>query len=107
MDIMRCVSCDGYGWLDDEELGEVDCDWCAGVGYVYRDAQSVDHRIPASDYADLTGTLEALETQRLREMGYTGSAKKPWQQEIRKERGDSLTQLPEAHSDDTNANPSE
>ena len=104
MEIVRCVSCDGYGWLDDEELGEVDCDWCAGVGYVYRDAQGVDHRIPTSDYAALIETLEAMETQRLREMGYTGSAKKPWQQAIRTERGDSLTHLPEVHGKDNNAN---
>jgi hypothetical protein len=31
-------------------------------------------------------------------MGYTGNAKKPWQQAIRKERGDSLTHL--EHSDE-------
>lgn len=95
LDVVRCASCDGYGWLDDEESGVVDCDWCAGVGYVYRDEQGIDRRIPASDYEALAETLEALETERLRELGYTGSAKKPWQQAIRKERGDKLTHLPE------------
>lgn len=100
MEIMRCVSCDGYGWLDDEEKGEVDCDWCAGVGYVYRDEQGVDHRIPVTDYVAIAETLEAMETQRLREMGYTGSAKKPWQQAIRQERGDSLTRLSDVSPED-------
>jgi hypothetical protein len=91
MEVVRCVSCDGYGWLDDE-AGESDCDWCAGVGYVYRDETGVDRRIPSSDFAAVAHTLEALETQRLREMGYTGGAKKPWEQSIRKERGDNLSQ---------------
>jgi hypothetical protein len=90
MQIVRCVSCDGYGWLDDEEQGEIDCDWCGGVGYVYRDERGADHHIPAADYEALAETLEQLETERLREMGYSGSAKKPWQQAIRRERGDGL-----------------
>ncbi len=90
MQIVRCVSCDGYGWLDDEEAGASDCDWCGGVGYVYRDGRGADQRIPASDFEALAETLEQLEIDRLREMGYSGSAKKPWQQAIRQERGDGL-----------------
>lgn len=100
MEIVRCVSCDGYGWLEDDENEVVDCDWCGGVGYVYRDARSVDHRIPPTDYAAVAETLEALETQRLREMGYTGNAKKPWQQAIRQERGDSIAHPPEQPNED-------
>jgi hypothetical protein len=99
MQIVRCVSCDGYGWLDDDE-GEVDCDWCGGVGYIYRDNQGIDRHIPASDYAAVAETLEAMETQRLREMGYSGSAKKPWQQAIRKERGDHLSRLSDERGED-------
>jgi hypothetical protein len=84
--IVRCVSCDGFGWLEDEETGQVtDCEWCAGVGYVYRDEQGVDYRIPEGDYTAVAGTLEALEAERLREMGYTGGAKRPWEQAIRGE----------------------
>jgi hypothetical protein len=84
--IVRCVSCDGFGWMDNEETGQAaDCDWCGGVGYVYRDAQGVDRRIPEADYAAVAGTLEALEAERLREMGYTGSARRPWEQAIRGE----------------------
>jgi hypothetical protein len=93
VEIVRCVSCDGYGWQDDEEDGETDCAWCGGVGYVYRDEVGVDRRIPASDFATVADTLEALETQRLREMGYSGGAKKPWEQAVRKQRGDHLTRL--------------
>jgi hypothetical protein len=82
--IVRCASCDGFGWLEDE--GQVtDCDWCAGVGYVYRDEQGVDYPIPEADYGAVAETLEALEAERLREMGYTGEAKRPWEQEIRGE----------------------
>lgn len=85
MDIVRCVSCDGYGWFEDDfGASTVDCDWCDGVGYVYRDAQGVDHKIPPSDYGRVSARLEALEEQRLRELGYSGQAKKPWEQEIRK-----------------------
>lgn len=90
MQVVRCVSCDGYGWLEDEEAAEIDCDWCGGVGYVYRDERGTDRRIPAADYEALSETLEQLETERLREMGYSGSAKKPWQQAIRQQRGDGL-----------------
>lgn len=85
MQIVRCISCDGYGWLEDEEtLETLDCDWCGGVGYVYRLPNGVDKRIPRQDLLTLTEQLEALETERLREMGYQGSAKRPWEQDIRK-----------------------
>jgi len=86
-DIVRCLSCDGFGWIEDDFSGEVaDCDWCAGVGYVYRDAQGIDQRIPTDDLQkpDVSEKLEALETGRMREIGFSGEAKKPWQQEIRK-----------------------
>jgi hypothetical protein len=102
MQIVRCVSCDGYGWLDDED-GEVDCSWCGGVGYVYRDEQGVDHPIPAEDFEEVTATLEALETERLRELGYSGSAKKPWQQAIRRERGDGLLKYANGSREDAAA----
>ena len=81
---MRCASCDGFGWFEDGGGGE-DCDWCRGVGYVYRDGQGRDRPIPQGDFAALATDLEALELQRLRELGYQGSAKKPWQQAIRKD----------------------
>ncbi|MGJ3237176.1 MAG: hypothetical protein ACFE0Q_00575 [Anaerolineae bacterium] len=87
MQIVRCPSCEGYGWHEDDFTGEVDdCQWCAGVGYVYRDANAIDHKIPADDLTreDISAQLEALETERLREMGYQGEAKKPWQQDVRK-----------------------
>jgi DnaJ-class molecular chaperone len=88
-EIVRCPSCDGYGWLDDE--GETrECAWCAGVGYVYRDARGVDAVIPPADYAAQAEALERLEHERLREMGYSGSARKPWEQEIRGENKDRL-----------------
>ncbi len=84
MQIVRCISCDGFGWLDDDETERaIDCDWCAGVGYVYRDETGLDHKVPPADYARVADTLEQLEYTRLREMGYQGSAKKPWEQPIR------------------------
>ena len=86
-DIVRCMSCDGFGWLEDDFSGEaLDCDWCGGVGYVYRDNAGVDAPIPKDDLhkAEVSQHLEALETERMREMGYSGAAKKPWQQDIRK-----------------------
>lgn len=84
MDIVRCISCEGYGWFEDDFTGEAaDCDWCAGIGYVYRDADNVDHRIPQADYGRVSDQLEKLEAQRLREMGYEGEPKKPWKQAIR------------------------
>ena len=80
--IIRCPSCDGYGWMDDD--GEVrDCDWCGGVGYVYHE-DGADRPIPATDFAAVGARLEQLEVERLREMGYSGEAKKPWEQAIRK-----------------------
>lgn len=86
MQIVRCISCDGYGWVEDEFTGETeDCAWCQGIGYVYRDAAGVDQPIPREDLqtARVSEQLEQLETTRLREIGYSGEAKKPWQQEIR------------------------
>ncbi len=89
MDIVRCVSCDGYGWLTDEFSGETeDCDWCGGTGYVYRDAAGVDHRIPPADYGRVAAALESLETERLRELGYSGEAKHPREQAIRQQPDD-------------------
>ncbi len=87
MKIIRCLSCDGFGWSEDDFSGEVeDCAWCAGIGYVYRDDSGVDHKIPLDDLKQeaVSAELEALETERMREIGYTGEAKKPWQQDIRK-----------------------
>ena len=84
--IVRCASCDGFGWNEDEFRGEAeDCDWCAGVGYVYRDAAGRDGPIPKADFNAVADELESLELARLREMGYQGRAKKPWQQAIRKD----------------------
>lgn len=86
-DIVRCTSCEGFGWFEDDFSGEVaDCDWCDGVGYVYRDSDGIDHRIPKNDLKkpEISDKLEALETARMHEMGYSGAAKKPWQQDIRK-----------------------
>ncbi|MFQ3567763.1 MAG: hypothetical protein SNJ59_12275 [Aggregatilineales bacterium] len=84
--IVRCPSCDGYGWVEDEKTGATDCDWCVGIGYIYRDQHGVDRPIPASDFATIAEELERLEAQRLRELGYTGQAKKPWEQSIRRSR---------------------
>jgi hypothetical protein len=86
MEIVRCVSCEGYGWFEEDGQAE-DCDWCGGIGYVYRDAAGIDQRIPRGDYAAVSERLEALETERLREMGYQGEARKPWEQDVRKARG--------------------
>lgn len=85
MDVVRCASCDGYGWTEDEFTGEIaDCDWCGGTGYVYRDSSGLDHKIPEHDYGRVADTLEQLEAQRLREMGYTGSARHPADQPVRR-----------------------
>jgi hypothetical protein len=83
-EIVRCASCDGYGWFEEDGI-TADCDWCGGIGYMYRDAESVDHRIPASDYAKVADTLERLEAERMREMGYSGTAKHPNEQDIRRQ----------------------
>jgi hypothetical protein len=86
MDIVRCTSCDGYGWVTDEFTGEnEDCDWCGGTGYVYRDSAGIDHPIPEADFGTVSAVLEKLETQRMREIGYTGQARHPDEQPIRKE----------------------
>ncbi len=86
MDIVQCVSCDGYGWVTDEFTGKnEDCDWCTGNGYVYRDANGVDHKIPEADYGQVADQLESLEQRRMRDMGYTGSAVHPSDQAVRKQ----------------------
>jgi len=85
MEIVQCVSCEGLGWFEDEDGQTQDCDWCGGIGYTYRDANGVDRRIPKEDYEAVSERLEALETERLRRMGYTGVAKKPWEQKIRQQ----------------------
>jgi hypothetical protein len=85
MQIVRCVSCDGYGWVEDDDGQGVDCDWCAGVGYVYRDDNGIDHPIPESDYPTVAEILERLEQERMRDLGYAGSSKHPREQEIRRE----------------------
>jgi hypothetical protein len=100
MEIARCPSCEGYGWVSDFEEGDQDCAWCAGIGYVYRDERGTDRPIPVSDLPGLVEQLEALELARLREIGYTGAAKKPWEQAIRQERGILL------NGDDTHSDPS-
>ena len=83
--IIRCASCDGFGWYEDDFSGEAeDCDWCAGAGYVYHHAGR-DSPIPQADYAAVAEELEQLELERLRELGYQGAARKPWQQQIRKD----------------------
>ncbi len=85
MDIVQCVSCEGFGWFMDDLTDEsTECDWCGGVGYTYR-VDGVDRAIPPADYGKIADRLEQLETQRLREMGYQGQAKRPWEQEIRKD----------------------
>jgi hypothetical protein len=85
-EIIRCVSCDGYGWFEEVDGRVYDCDWCGGVGYVYRDADGTDRKIPETDYAAVAERLEQLEAARMREMGYSGTAKKPWEQAIRQDR---------------------
>lgn len=89
MQIARCPSCEGYGWHEDDFSGEVeDCDWCGGIGYVYRDENNVDRRIPESDYGKVADQIETLDQKRLRELGYTGQAKHPDEQEIRQRKDD-------------------
>ncbi len=99
MKIVRCESCGGFGWFEDEFSGQSeDCDWCGGVGYVYRDDQERDSPIPKGDYEAVAAELERLEVERLRGMGYRGVARKPWQQDIR--RGSKLGQNPYAADDE-------
>ena len=87
---VRCPSCDGYGWISDVFGDEGECDWCQGIGYVCRDEKGVDHPIPLDHLDSMLEALESLETERLRELGYTGQAKKPWDQAIRQARGNLL-----------------
>lgn len=102
--IVRCISCDGFGWFEDDFTGEVeDCNWCKGVGYVYRDDDNKDTPIPKADFAQVANELERLEAERMHEMGYQGQAKKPWQQDIRKDT--KLGQNPYRDRDDSNDNP--
>jgi hypothetical protein len=82
LDVVRCISCDGFGWAEDNDGQAEDCDWCGGIGYVYRDGGR-DRQIPQADLPGLSERLEQLETERMREIGYTGEAKKPWEQAIR------------------------
>lgn len=85
MQIVRCVSCDGYGWEIDDFSGDaVDCNWCGGTGYLYRDAQGIDRRIPEADYGRVQEQLEKLEQARMQEMGYSGTAKHPDEQPVRR-----------------------
>lgn len=96
--IVRCISCDGYGWTADDFTGEAeDCAWCGRTGYVYADADGTQRRIPDADYPGVAAQLEALERDRLRELGYTGEAKRPWEQHIR--RGTRGGQHPNARED--------
>lgn len=88
MQIVRCVSCDGYGWFEEVDGSATDCDWCDGAGYVYRDENGIDRKIPEADYGKVADKLETLEADRLHEMGYTGDAKKPWEQAIRQQPAD-------------------
>jgi hypothetical protein len=90
MQLTRCISCDGYGWVSDIDEGTQDCDWCHGVGYAYRDDNGVQHPIPTAQLAELADALEMLEIARLRELGYSGQAKRPWEQAIRQQRGSLL-----------------
>ena len=75
----RCPSCDGYGWFAAETAQDTteDCGWCGGLGYVLRDERGVDRPIPPAEYGQLAETLERMDEQRLREMGYRGEAKAP------------------------------
>jgi|GEM_PF-144728 hypothetical protein len=83
--IIQCVACDGYGTVQDDETGDmIACEWCKGAGYVYRTDAGVDRPIPDADYPHVAHTLERLEAERLRALGYTGESKKPWEQAVRK-----------------------
>jgi hypothetical protein len=83
--IIRCISCDGFGWFEDDFTGDVqECDWCGGVGYVYKNENETHTHIPKTDFETVADELERLEIERLHQLGYQGQAKKPWQQDIRK-----------------------
>jgi hypothetical protein len=86
MQIVRCISCDGYGWFREEYEDEAEeCDWCGGIGYVFRDASGIDQRILPEQLVDpsISALLEQMETERMQQMGYRGEARKPWEQRIR------------------------
>jgi hypothetical protein len=92
MQIVRCISCEGYGWFEDEASAEVvECDWCGGTGYVYRGADGIDRKIPEADYGRVAAQLEQLEAERLRQMGYSGQALHPDEQPIRRRDNDEDT----------------
>ena len=76
-----------HAWVEDEFSAETEaCDWCDGIGYIYRNDEGIEQIIPREDLknAEISARLETLEQERLREMGYSGEAKKPWEQDIRK-----------------------
>ena len=75
--LVRCPSCDGYGWFAEESQQDrtEDCSWCGGIGYVQRDAGGVDRPIPSCRYAEVATELEQLDEARLRELGYSGAPK--------------------------------
>lgn len=75
--LVRCPSCDGYGWFAEESTQDraQDCSWCGGLGYVERDERGVDRPIPPNEYPKLAVALEQLDEERLRELGYSGVAK--------------------------------
>jgi hypothetical protein len=82
--VAPCPSCEGYGWLEGATPSESEtCEWCAGVGYVYRSASGIDSAIPRADFAAVAAAIEALEAERMRALGYTGAAKRPWEQDVR------------------------
>ncbi len=78
MEIVQCISCEGFGWFEGENDESIECNWCDGVGYTYRDATGIDHRIPTADYERVSDQLEQMEAERLRKMGYTGKVKPRW-----------------------------
>lgn len=83
--IIRCPSCEGFGWTEDDFSGEAeDCAWCGRTGYVYQSADGVQRRIPDADFDTVRGQLERLEAERMRELGYTGEARPPWDQDVRR-----------------------
>jgi hypothetical protein len=86
MQIVRCAACDGYGWIADEDQGgtEVECGWCGGIGYASRGEDGIDRAIPTAEWGRYAADFERLERERLREIGYTGDAKHPRDQAIRK-----------------------
>lgn len=83
IEIIRCPSCEGYGWAEDALEGTAgECDWCAGIGYVARE-NDLDRALRPDEAEDpaIAARLEQLEAERLRGLGYTGQASKPWERE--------------------------